>query len=464
MSLSTSLTRRGKALSGWSLIVVFLLTTGLQCKLLNSETKQLLEPITLTWWGVEDSAGDVGDLINAYRAMHNNITITYRQFRPEEFESELINALAEDRGPDILSIPNAAVAAYQSKLTPQPASITMAYEVTQKSLGIKEEKIIEVRKTPTLTPGQVKNLFVDVVAADAIVDDKLWGLPLSMDVLVQFYNRDLLNNAAIPLPPTTWNQLQANVTKLTFQNTESKLVQAGAALGTGKNVDHAFDILSLLMMQNGAEMTRGRSASFPSIPQGAADRGYNPGADAVSFYTDFATPTKDVYTWDETFPASIDAFAQGKVAIAFGYHRDIKRLEAKRQGKLSYGIAPIPQIEGRPETSYANYWLQTVSKKSPHPSEAWDFILFAASHADQARGYLTKTKKPTALRALVEEQLQDDALAPFAKGVLTAKNWYRGNDLAAARNAFVELIDAVRTGTSLQQAMTIAAQKISQTL
>ncbi len=397
------------------------------------------------------------------RALHPNITVNYRKLRPEEFETELLNALAEDRGPDIISLHNTWLTKYLDKLEPLPPTTKMAYQTIQKSLGLKEEVIITVKESASLTAKQLQNIYLDAVYADAVRGEKIYGLPLSVDTLALFYNRDLLNNAGIPLPPADWVKLQADVKKLTFQDKSGNLVQSGIALGTADNVERATDILTLLMMQNGAEMVSNRTVRFQAIPESLRAQGYNPGPEAVRFYTDFANPAKEVYTWNESFPNSIDAFAQGRVAMIFGYNYHLPYLEAKRAGKLNYTVAAMPQIEGRPVVNYASYWLQTVSKKSKNINEAWDFLQFMSREAE-AKKYLAKTLKPTALRSLVSDQQANDDIKVFADQLLTAKSWYQGNDALAAENSLKELITTVQRGGVLQEAIELAAQKIQQTI
>src|SRR3989344_4286697 len=83
-----------------ALIGVFLVTAGLRCKFLTPSQQQLLEPVELTWWGIADEPANFNEVIADYRAINPNINITYRKLRYEEFENELLEALAEDRGPD----------------------------------------------------------------------------------------------------------------------------------------------------------------------------------------------------------------------------------------------------------------------------------------------------------------------------------------------------------------------------
>jgi len=446
-----------------ALIAMLVISTGFRCKCVSPAEKELLEPIELKWWGVFDNPEDLQTIISDYKKIHPNITVNYRKLRFAEFEIELLDALAEDRGPDIISLHNTWVPKYLSKLSPLPKKTKMAFEVIQKSLGFKEETLIEVRENISITPPQLKNTFIDVVYDDVVKSNEIYGLPLSVDTLVLFYNRDLLNNAGIPLPPNDWLTLQENVKALTYQNQDGDLAQSGIALGTADNIERGVDILSLLMMQNGAQMTIDGQVTFGLVPPGFPDKSYNPGPEAIKFYTDFANPSKEVYTWNEKFPNSIEAFAQGQVAMIFGYNYHIPYLETKRQGKLNYGITSIPQIEGRPEVNLANYWVQSVSEKSKHANEAWDFIQFISGKTE-AKKYLKKTAKPTALRTLIEDQINDDQLKVFADQLLTAKSWYQGDNAPAAENALNEMITSINKGAKLKESIQLATQKIQQTL
>jgi len=444
------------------LLSLFLTTTGLQCKLFNQEEQALLEKVELTWWGSVDDPKSYSDIIYDYQALHPHIRIYYRKLRAEEFETELLNALAEDRGPDIMTIHSTWMTKYLPKLQEMPVSTKVAYQMLKKTLGIKEEIVIEFKDTPSLTPAQLKNSYVDVVFDDAIRENKIYGLPLSVDTLALFYNRDLFNNAGIPLPPADWTTLQQNVKKLTTQDKSGNLVQSGVALGTPDNITFVADILSLLMMQNGAEMTIGKQVTFGLIPTGFPDRNYNPGLEAIRFFTDFANPSKEVYTWNDKMPNSLEAFAQGKLAMFFGYNSQIPYLEAIRSGKLNYSITKMPQIDGRPEVNFASYWMQTVSKKSKNSNEAWDFIQFM-SKAQEAKKYLDKTKRPAALRSLIAEQQEDDSIKIFADQLLTAKSWYRGEDVLAMEKSFKDMITALRSGQNFTETIEIAIRKIQQT-
>ncbi|MEI6596627.1 MAG: extracellular solute-binding protein [bacterium] len=455
------------------LLFVFILTSGFGCALVDKKTQAAMTPITLNYWRVYDGEDAFEEILAAYKILHPFITINYRKLRYDEYESELINALAEDRGPDIFSIHNTWTKKYASKIAPMPATITMAYPVTKGTL--KKEIIPELRTAKSLSLNDLKNNFVDAVYQDVAIptlnetskqyEEKIYGLPLSVDTLAMYYNKDLFNNAGIAEPPVYWNNtFQQNVKKMTKQNEKGEIVQSGAALGGSNNIERYSDILSILMMQNGAIMTDGNGqVLFNRIPSTFKDQKYNPGLEALRFYSDFNNPAKEVYTWNKNLDNSLNMFAQGKLGIMFGYAYHLPTIKAQAP-KLNFGITKLPQIEGNTPVNFANYWLETVSNKSKYTNEAWDFIQFETK-AEQAKTYLTKAKKPTALRSLVNEQINDLDIGIFTEQVLTAKSWYKGADSNAMEKIFADMIDAVvLSQDKIENVITLAANKVGQTI
>ena len=163
-----------KKITIFSLLIAFILTSGFGCKITNKKTQDAMEPVTLTYWRVFDGPDAFADIIAKYKALHPFVNIEYRKLRYEEYETALLNALAEDRGPDIFSIHNTWLKKYQSKLTPLPESITMVYPVV--GGVIKKEVINELRTTKSLSLKELRDNFVDAVSYDVILEDgKNWA-------------------------------------------------------------------------------------------------------------------------------------------------------------------------------------------------------------------------------------------------------------------------------------------------
>lgn len=428
-----------------------LLSTGLGCGG-GGATSSSLEDVELEFWTVFDNDDAYKEIITSYTTRHSNVSINFKKLRADEYEDELIRALAEGEGPDIFSVHNDAIEEYKDLMLPMPTSTTVTYMETQGT--IRKETVIVSREQPTLTQKTLKSSFVDVVAGDVIRDyqpdpeieaeERVFGLPVSVDTLALFYNKDLTNAAGITTAPVTWDEVQEDVVALTQTDTAGNITQSGAAIGTSDNVERAPDLLAALMMQNGTDMTdaRGRVA-FHTIPDGTPDNVF-PGLDAVSFYTDFANPTKEVYTWNSDFPDSFEAFADGQTAFFFGYSYHVPLLRTAAP-KLNFATAKLPQISGGREVNYANYWINSVSKDTEFVDWAWDFVQFMADE-DNVTSYLEETGKPPALRSLINDALDDENVGSFAEQLLTAKSWYHGNDVAAMEDAMEGLIDAILVG------------------
>lgn len=467
-----------KTLFRFTTLLVLTSLLGLGCKGGSEEAQTRMKPITLTYWRVFDDASDFRPILEEYAQSHPNVRIVYKKFRPEEYEKELLEAFAEDRGPDIFSIHNTWIGAYEKKITPMPKTIEVPIVRMEGTLKKEPKVIIEKKNTPT--PKVMKDLFLDVVVKDVIrevpitaqgnkFDKRVLGLPYFVDTMVLFYNNDLLAQAGIAQPPNNWTEIQNSVKPLTRIGANDLILQAAIPLGTANNINRSPDVISLLMMQNGAKMTDdfGR-ATFDRMPPELADkREVVPGIEALTYYTEFANPLEPVYTWNARMPESFEAFADGKTAFFLGYNYHIPLLTT-RAPKLNYSIRTVPQLNER-SVNYASYWVETVSKKTKNPNEAWDFLLFA-SQKDQVKKYLEKTKRPTALLSLVDEQKKDPVLEPFAKQLLTAASWYRGKDSAAMETIMKDMIEEALANAPIdpkqafRNAMSRAISRINQTL
>lgn len=449
-----------------AVLLLPLVLLGAGCGGTSTAEKLATTPVTLTVWRVFDDDSTLNSLMSAYQALHPNVSFEYRELRFDEYEDELLRAFAEGEGPDIFSVHNTWIGEYESLIEPLPDSLTIPYSETRGT--IKKETVYTIQEEPTLSQRALKSNFVDVVVADVLrsyqptakseAEDRIFGLPLGMDSLALYYNKNLLNAAGIPEPPSTWTEFQDQVSQLTQLSTDDEVVQAGAAIGTSQNVERAFDILSILMMQNGTEMTdsRGR-ATFAR----ETDAGFL-GGEAVRFYTDFANPLKAVYTWNENMPDSFDAFASGNTAFFFGYSYHYALIRAANS-KLEFAVSPLPQIDGGKTVNYANYWVETVAKSTDAGDWAWDFVQFAASE-ERVTSYLEAANKPSALRSLISSQLEDEVLSIFAGQTLTADSWYQGTDASVAEEAFLDLIDAFLAGDEQERALKDAQNMVNQSL
>lgn len=428
-------------------------------------------PITLTYWTVQNAPEDLQPLIAAYRVQHPYVTINVVQRSAATYTTDLITAWAKGEGPDLFSIPQESLGAYRDFIVPLPSTTRVAYYQAQKAFFRTDTKIT-YRTETTLTAERIRADFVDTVAKDVVASDgAILGLPLSVDSLALYYNRDILASAGVAQAPATWQDFSVLVPKLTQVDNQDNIIQAAAGIGVGSNVRHGVDLLALLILQNGSAVidSGGRDVPFTQLVGTEAL-----GTRAVEFYTDFASSGKEVYTWNAKLPDSLELFLQGKVAFFFGTANDRRTLD-QQTVRLNYTVAPMLHLAdtgldndlttGRPkQINVANYWVETVAARSPHPNEAWNFVQFA-TRAGVVDAYLAKTVRPAALTSIVAKQAGDLTLGVFAKQALNAQGWYRGLDATAARTALNDMLDTIAANHGdLATAMNTAAQRVLVTL
>jgi len=459
------------------LAIVLVILAGLMmwagCKKPVQIPQDKLTPKTLSFWGVWDDTEDFQAILNEHRAQFSNVNIEYTKLKPEEYEQALLEAWAVGEGPDIFMVHNSWMREYQKYLAPMPQQIQMAKFNVSKNLFGKEETQISLQDISFPEVNNLQNIFVDVVADDAIISGQVYGLPLSVDTLALYYNKDLLNNEGIFLPPTVWDDFANEmVPELTKQDELGNIIQSGAALGTSDNIDRSIDILSLLMLQNGTVMINEANSQVEFAKE---TRDYNPGLSALQFYTDFASPAKEAYSWNEDMSSALETFVQGQLAFMFSYSYQIDTIE-QRGTRLNYAIAPMlhinpdgtdrnPYSTGRAAINYANYWLLGAYKESDYQEEAWNFIRLATTENQQASQYLEKTGKPAALLSILNLQQDDPVLGVFARQALSAKSWYTGYDATAMEDYFKEMIDNTVSGDfTAKEALETAADQVEKTL
>lgn len=424
-------------------------------------------------WNVFDDSDVYTMLFQQYRGANPYIgNISYRKFSEETYKKELLNALAAGNGPDIFAIRNSWVNEFQDKIVPAPD-----YQLSEKD---------------------VRDNFVDVVAYDFInpSDKKVYGLPLSVDSLALYYNRDIFNAAGITAPPKTWQELLIVAPKLTQIDRFGNILQSALSFGTADNINRAPAILFGLMFAIGAEIDdeRGQISFFRTE---AAQK-------AFEYYMLFSNVRSSEYTWNPNMHYSIDAFYEGRLAMMVNYSWRYETLRQKN-AKLNMAIAPFPQFEGMAPQNYADYWTfvvaknheisvedPTVQKRLPtdkgirdelRKHEAWQLLTYMTMpHSggqitlrngltgnpavfplafDPAEKYLEQTHKPAARRDLIEKQRSDPVLGPFAVANLNAKN-FRQMDADAIEKVMNDMIRDVNRGEiSLKEALYVAQQRIN---
>jgi multiple sugar transport system substrate-binding protein len=458
------LRKKQKIILSGLFLCVALLFSGCGCKQTNPN-KYSLE---LEVWGLFDDRDVYDSIFAIYTKINPNVTkINYRKFTPDTYKKEILEALAAGQGPDIFLIHNTWLPIFGDKIVPAPASY------------LNEQKF--------------RQNFVDVAINDFLWQGQAYAVPLSVDSLGLYYNKDTFNAAGITNPPKNWEEFMADSKKTNLLGQGNQINRSGAILGTAYNINRATDILGLLMLQSGTQMVdeNRTKATFDSV-YGSGEKMASPGENALNFYTQFAKNSSSVYSWNRDMHYSVDAFSEGQAAMMLNYSWQIDTIKAKSPN-LNFAVAAVPQLTGATPMNYANYWAFAVTKNKQtvatattaavsndiRINEAWKFLTFLTTEPgttldaskkagtvsadyDPAKAYLAKTYKPSARRDLIELQKQDAKIGVFASGNLIAKSWFQA-DPEAIEAIFYEMINEVNIGkATVREAIKAAATRVTQ--
>lgn len=408
--------------------LVFIILLGLLVfKLLLPGVKKPSQ-VTLNYWGLWETENVLSGVLADWQKTHPDVKINYSQQSPKEYRERLQSSLARNEGPDIFRFHISWVPMLKSELAPIPPEI--------------------------MTVSQFESSFYPVAKENLKVGTGFLGIPLEIDTLALFINEQIFR-AAGKTPPASWDELRKLAMELTTKDAEGKIQTAGVALGTTNNVDHWSDILGLMMLQNGVDL---------SNPSGSLAE------DALTFYTIFNTTD---WVWDETMPNSTLAFATGKVAMYLGFSWDVFEIK-NINPKLDFRVVPAPQLPGT-DLAWASFWVEGVAKKSKHPKEAWEFMKFLSSPQTMEKLYQAESQirlfgEPYSRKEMAGMLTGNQWVAPFINQAAKAKTWYLSsrtfdngiNDRMI--KYFEDAVNAVNAGKTAKEALQTANQGVSQLL
>ncbi len=443
------------------LAITPLFLTG--CGLRNDQQAVNQAKQTLTYWHVKQSGDDkvFDKLIATYEKDVPTINIETRLFEPtDDYETAVINALAAGKGPDIWEIRDDELARHKDKLA--------GFVFPSKG----EQEIF-------------KKTYARAIANQMIIDDTLYGMPITIDPLVLFMNVDHMKQAGIEKPPKTWEELAA-IAKLTTLRVDQTIVRPGFAMGTASNLDRASHILQLVMMQLGVQMVdpAHKQATFDLFIQDPDSGEYRYlGQEAVTFFDSFADPASAYQSWDANQPYSTQAFASGNLSMMINYlslYPQMKLLNSK----LNYSVSGVPQrglkkipvgdtpAEVSKEVQLAKYRSLVVSKSASRLTKeqrakreqiAWQFIQYSTSNIDITSVYAKQTSQiPPQIyaNASVAEESQDETITAIINPNTT--NWYKGPSPRIVDQIFSQLIKgATEDGQPVATILTQAATAIT---
>ncbi|HEY0979916.1 MAG TPA: extracellular solute-binding protein [Candidatus Paceibacterota bacterium] len=360
--------------------------------------------------------------ISDFNAEGNEYTLEYEEHAPETFYQDVIFALANNQSPDVVIFSSEIFSQFKDKLYTIPYQ---AYtERTFRDTNIDGAQIF-------------------------LTKDGVVGLPIAVDPIVVYYNKDILASQNFVIPPRTWTNLTQSVPILTKRTTQNTLSQSTIALGEADNISHYRDILSALFLQTGNSIiTSDPTTGAPtvSLTTGGSVGGGLPTADALTFYTGFANPTSGSYSWNRSLPESLAQFLAGKSAFYIGRASELFTIQAQNPN-LNFDVMELFQPDNAQRSiTYGSYIAAGVMNSAPNFTAAYAAVS-AISSAEGVDAISKRASLPPARRDLLLVAQQDPYVSVFFKAALSAFSWPDQN-VAATDSVFRAMIQNVNSGRS----------------
>lgn len=289
-------------------------------------------------------------------------SLVYVQKNPDTIEDEVLKALAEGTGPDIVMFTEKQIVANQSRMQ----------EVPYESFPLRT----------------YQDLFLDE-ANLLLTRTGILGFPFLVDPLVMYYNKDILNNNGFSRPPETWTEVLAITPTITQKDSSFNISKSTIALGSYDNITNAKDIFWLLTLQAGNPVIerfldeQDQVEKYRAVLDNSFSFTLNPAYASTNFFTQFSNPTKTVYSWNRSLPESQTAFVSGDLAFYIGYASELPTIR-RINPNLNFDVTLVPQSQNSErKVTYGSMLVFSIPRTSRNVGGAVNMIANLTSQKSQ---------------------------------------------------------------------------------
>ncbi|PIR38238.1 MAG: hypothetical protein COV34_01325 [Candidatus Zambryskibacteria bacterium CG10_big_fil_rev_8_21_14_0_10_42_12] len=375
------------------------------------------QQISVTMWGTLPQVDFYSWYSSTPLSKNNNITVTYVYKNPDTFDQDFVEALADGRGPDIIFLPHEKILEHGNRIYPIP------YD--------------------TLSERNFRDLFVEGTEI-FLGPNGSYALPIIIDPLVMYWNRDIFRNAGIAQVPQYWDEFPSLALSLVERDSLKNITQSAVALGEYGNVYRARDIISVLLMQAGTPITQQSSLGLQSVLGSTFNFATMPADAALTFYTQFANPAKDIYSWNRSFNNSLNIFASGDLGILFARSSDLFAIQS-RNPNLNFDVALLPQPrEATNKMTYGYMEGLALVKQSQKLSGAYRVIQELTSK-ESVTALSNILKLPPVRRDVLVSRPSDAYLSVFYESALISQAWLSPHP-ATTDSIFRDMVESITSG------------------
>jgi multiple sugar transport system substrate-binding protein len=376
--------------------------------------------VTLTFQNQfsDSESTELKKLVEQYEAENKNVKINIVRDNDASYYDKLVTQISAGKGPDIVRLEPPKVSQYAASGFLVPVDDAL---------------------------GEKSDYFANTIAA-ATVDGKVYGLPQDVSTLALFYRKDMLTDAGITTPPTTWDELKTDAQKLT----------GGGKYGIGLFGGWGAYEFYPWLWQSGAEVLNsdGTKATFDSADAVRAltlwsdlqENGMPPG---------MAAATED----DVRGP-----FTNGDLAMFTSGPYMTSILTSSGLEDSQWGVAPLPS--DKKSASVLGGLDLAVLKNSTHQKEAIAFLKWFGSDEVQTEWAQTLGFVPSKKSLYEQAPFKDDAnIATFGQIIDASQSRPTVARAADVDTALGDAVTAALSGSETpEQALKDGAKKANEAL
>jgi maltose-binding protein MalE len=281
-----------------TLVVVFIIAILLSLLFLSGykPKKDTEGPVigTVTIWGTVPRDGIQEIIAEIIKEDKSYQGVSYKEFGASEFDTALVNALAEGNGPDVILASHEHLVTLRTKIKP----------VSYEGFPLRD----------------FKTLYIDGAQIFALTDG-IYAYPLMVDPMVMYWNKNILATENFLEAPKTWESLVNDyLPRLIKRNDDRSITRSVVALGEYQNIQNAFGILSSLLLQAGSEgVVNDVENNYQIKLDASKDGGVQPLRVSADFYTRFSKPSSSLYSWNRSFVSDKDRFLSEELVLYFEF-------------------------------------------------------------------------------------------------------------------------------------------------
>ncbi len=361
--------------------------------------------------------------------------VLYAQQDENNFYEIVTDALASGEGPDVIIVDDSLLHKYKNKI------YTIPYEYYPER--------------------DFKDKYID--GAELFLSkDGVRAVPFAVDPLVLFWNRDIFADNSIVEPPVLWKDVLPMAKKISKKDTANNIDISAIALGAYDNINHAKQIIATLFMQINSNITNYDYKTSELRVGFGGQVTSKQATKALRFYTSFANPVSNLYSWNRSLDNSIDMFTQDRLAMYIGYASDLP-LILKKNSHLNFDVSELPQVDSdepnQKKRVYGKYYAFAITKASKNKGGALAFIKTISQ--DKYAKIISDNLTISPVSRNLLSKPEEDALKEIFRRSAVISRAFIDPDPQKTDQILLEMVHGVISGARLpSSAVGIAASKI----